>query len=382
MPSSRDLLLLKGAVLPRKRALLCLREWEKGAGFVAVEPEVRALLSHLFPVMEGLPKRSILRTPIQKAYEANWFRNQIVLKDLEFISKILKKAEMSFLVLKGAALLRSTYRDIGVRAVGDIDILIPREKMPRALSHFGKIGYRPATYRAAKVQLHLQYDKAENLFHPTRTPLDIHFYLSRALKDDLLNDAIWKTAKTHHLDPTFQFFHLVAHNLFGQAKELHWILDSVQYFKKYRSQIDWKKIAEWADQRNISWHLSQIFELFRKELGVPVPKQVLRNPSKSIFDSVSYMKTREESTLVETALREIHQYALLPQKERDRHSFFDFITGYHISRKAAVIDMTDYVRRKMFGAIGKLPTSGQNFAKTLGYVKSLGKRISSLHFPH
>ncbi len=55
-------------------------------------------------------------------------RNQRNLKELDNLSHMFAQAEIPMVVLKGICFMLTIYPDIGLRPMGDMDILVPRPK--------------------------------------------------------------------------------------------------------------------------------------------------------------------------------------------------------------------------------------------------------------
>tara|TARA_B100000989_G_scaffold68850_1_gene47986 strand:+ start:5629 stop:6630 length:1002 start_codon:yes stop_codon:yes gene_type:complete len=81
---------------------------------------------------------------IQKIYNLNKQRNTQIKDELIIVNSILKKKEIQFVFLKGCAmLLRNSYEDIGIRMIGDIDILVDDKDYQECIEIFTRENYRP-----------------------------------------------------------------------------------------------------------------------------------------------------------------------------------------------------------------------------------------------
>ena len=70
---------------------------------------------------------------LEEIYNQNYNRNKELVKEVNEISHLLKTHNINHVFLKGSALVSSIYKQsIGVRMVGDIDILIAKDQIFRA----------------------------------------------------------------------------------------------------------------------------------------------------------------------------------------------------------------------------------------------------------
>ncbi len=92
-------------------------------------------------ILELLPDE--LAPTLQSLYELNRERNEQILQQIDEITKILNKANIQPVFLKGTAnLLDGLYSDVGERMIGDIDFLVREEDYLKAAELVQGIGYR------------------------------------------------------------------------------------------------------------------------------------------------------------------------------------------------------------------------------------------------
>ena len=79
---------------------------------------------------------------LKEIYTINLSRNKILLKELNFISKIFLNHKINHVFLKGSALLiKNYYEDLGERMVGDIDILVDEKDYIKSVNLMKENGY-------------------------------------------------------------------------------------------------------------------------------------------------------------------------------------------------------------------------------------------------
>src|SRR3989304_7122244 len=80
--------------------------------------------SHLIP-------REVM-AQLRTAYHGNLARNMYLYAELKRILETFSNKGVKVIVLKGAALAKTVYGDIGLRPMSDIDLLVKREDLPHA----------------------------------------------------------------------------------------------------------------------------------------------------------------------------------------------------------------------------------------------------------
>ena len=80
---------------------------------------------------------------LEEIYIQNYNRNTELVKEVDEISHLLKSNDIDHVFLKGAALVSSIYKEsIGIRMIGDIDILISNNQLLKAKALLKLIGYK------------------------------------------------------------------------------------------------------------------------------------------------------------------------------------------------------------------------------------------------
>lgn len=122
------------------------------------------------PRMKGIHRRT-------------WYLNQQRLDEVARLVAALDAEGIPMLVLKGAALAPLYYGDVGLRPMGDIDLLVPRSRWAQTLGFLAQRGWHPRLYPSADV---FGLGQAEPLDHPTRPMLDLHWLVGWEfrLRDD------------------------------------------------------------------------------------------------------------------------------------------------------------------------------------------------------
>lgn len=89
------------------------------------------------------------RDSLRLMYAGTSIRNHIIFKELEMLARVFQKAGIAVVVLKGASLALTVYPDIGLRPMGDLDLLLPKEKLAEAVEIAKSLGYQIAQPEAS-----------------------------------------------------------------------------------------------------------------------------------------------------------------------------------------------------------------------------------------
>ena len=119
---------------------------------------------------------------LEEIYSQNLKRNLELVKEVNEISNTLKSNNIDHVFLKGAALVSSIYKDsLGIRMVGDIDILINNDQILKARSILENHGYKPIFQffpNMSKKHLDRMINK-KNFF-----AVELHYRISNKIKFD------------------------------------------------------------------------------------------------------------------------------------------------------------------------------------------------------
>lgn len=213
---------------------------------------------------------------LKMAYYSNVARNMCMYEELNRILKTFHDRGVGDIVLKGMALANTVYSDIGLRPIGDIDLLVKKEDLPHAEKTMTELGYRfhgdmpPEWYR--ENHQHISY------LHPEKNiPVEIHWHIARKahpsrirITDTDIIEKWWEEAKTIEfsekkalvLCPDDLIIHLSLHflkhrfisqnELFSSKGALIQLCDIFQALKYYRDEIDWVRLKGKAEKYGIA----------------------------------------------------------------------------------------------------------------------------------
>lgn len=222
--------------------------WARTAVRSGVAPLLLATLRHHPVVPEAL------KDALQEYYTWHLRHNTRTLRELARALAILHREGIPTLLLKGAALGIAVYGNVGLRPMGDIDLLVRREDAARALAFLEGLGYA-SSGAETRPGATLAYENEVALRHtakPDLAPVELHWGLldSPHYQSTLDMPWFWVTAQpitfegvsTLILGPEAQLLHLCAHLMLhhaGASGNLLWYHDIAEVLVAYRDALDW-----------------------------------------------------------------------------------------------------------------------------------------------
>ncbi|MDX9956760.1 MAG: nucleotidyltransferase family protein, partial [Anaerolineae bacterium] len=245
-------------------------EWELWARS-AVRAGVAPLLATVLRYHPEVPVAVIAAW--RRYYVWHLRRNSGSLRELARLLRALHDAGISTLLLKGAALGVAVYGNVGLRPMGDIDLLVQREDAARALALLETLDYA-VVGAETRPGATLEYENEVALMH-TRKPelavVELHWGLldSPHYQRTLDMDWFWRTAQplafegasTLMLGPEAQLLHLCAHLMLhhgGASGHLQWYHDIAEVLVAYRDALDWEALLASAAANDLVLPLQRV----------------------------------------------------------------------------------------------------------------------------
>ena len=194
---------------------------------------------------------------------------------------VLRSAGITPVVLKGAGLATTVFREPAERDLGDIDLLLAENEIDRAVSALGGHGYQvpgaeevEAGYREHHFHVRVQ--------RPDGIIVELHWNLTRPIEPFLIDAASVLRESVAVRGPMAMRVPRPEHAL------LHTVLEIVREFDRLTRivdvdrivsaapAIDWRYLEETARKARLLPSLALALELSRNMLGTAVPDEVRR----------------------------------------------------------------------------------------------------------
>lgn len=216
--------------------------------------------------------------------------NAELLVQISRISQSLKEAGIEAVFLKGAAFLQNIYEDIGIRKIGDIDILVRKENVKACHALLISAGYKEEGHDSGR----LHHDKFL-LEKDLRRPIEIHWGLLHTIEEqrktridteELFKDSI-KINRLENpvsiLSPEDSLVYRCIDLVDGHSSSFQCLLD-ISAIIHYRD-FAWDKLL----RKSRDWHadsfIYEALDFARRRSCLPVTLEIMRNlgGSKAFF---------------------------------------------------------------------------------------------------
>lgn len=202
-PTPDQELLLHACLLKGAAAVRAFDLWRARTDIDRLDHGSYRLLPLLYANLRDLGSKDPLTEKLKGVYRRTWYTNQLLFHRAAALIQALEEAGLETLLFKGGALIPLHYKDLGLRPMGDFDVLVPTERATEAATVLQRNGWRPRllfeTQRLSRdcagfvsgsgqeVDLHWHlleeccYEGADQPFWDNAVPLSLNGIPTRAL---------------------------------------------------------------------------------------------------------------------------------------------------------------------------------------------------------
>jgi hypothetical protein len=224
-----------------------------------------------------------VRQTLWEDYLRNQARNTRIYHELALVLQRFRRENIPVIVLKGAYLAEAVYRDVAVRPMVDVDLLIRKADLDRGEAALRKGGYRSDAQSRPfweAEQYHFVYGQPA-----LGLVIELHWHLLEPVRAAAIDiDQLWNRAQgvriagvdTLTLSPEDQVSYLGLHLLKHQFDaSLVAFCDVAELLRQSGEQLQWDRIRQRARDWQMQKALYLALWLARYWLGAPVPDEVL-----------------------------------------------------------------------------------------------------------
>lgn len=285
--------LLKAALFPPDEALRHWAAWKRLRALPDDLPADDERLPQLFDPLDldsqrllPLVYRNLERTAdplvrsLRGVYRYTWMANQRHLLQLKAVVGVLDEAGIPTMMLKGIPLSLAHYRDLGVRHMGDLDVLVPTEHAEAACHLLEGPPLRLTTTDYDRRYRHLLH--AAHYHNRQGVDVDLHWNLLVQHNYPGADAAFWAASTPYPLEdgptslilsPTHQLYHNLVHGYqWGETSAIRWVADSHVIYANH--PVDWDALLAVAAQQRMVVPVRHGLELLRREFRLTIPPEV------------------------------------------------------------------------------------------------------------
>jgi hypothetical protein len=251
-PTAEETLALQASLLDQDAAIEAWRKLSKifgpeEAGIAWIAPLLMHNLARLLPEDPWVKEHPHFLTLSHLKARATTESAQATLRFLE-------DAGIPTLALKGLALGATVYPSPGLRTVSDLDILVPRKDLFRALDAFKARGLRSGSGEP-RTEGDLRANHAHAFYPPKRHELtiDLHWHVLSSARGDDDDTSFWSgavplkvgSASTRMLCAEDQLLHALVHGVrWTRMPHVRWVADAVMILRKAGDSFDAERFLE------------------------------------------------------------------------------------------------------------------------------------------
>lgn len=283
-PSAAQELLLRAVLIPDERALDAWRRVRSRIEVATLDGSTLALLPMLRKNLLALGVEDELLGLFKGVHRYSWARNQMLLAPMMGVVQALERAGIDTLLLKGAAFVADRRLDAGMRAMNDIDVLVPRASTRAAIDVLLAAGLVPvggvppwyvAEYAPRFVPSHGFRDALDH-------QLDLHWHVLHASCQPEADDDFWAAAapiellgvNTRALCPADELLLVILHGLRWNAIPTYrWVVDAALLCGGALGPVDYERLVEQARKRRVTVALRAGLDYLRRVVAAPVPER-------------------------------------------------------------------------------------------------------------
>lgn len=221
-----------------------------------------------------------VKEQIAQHYKQNTFKMLQLSGEMSFINKLFSEHHIQTIFLKGPFLAKELYGDLSLRTSGDVDFIIPVERLQEAEKLLEEHGYEKDDYIETVLNDWCWRHHHVTYFHSQkRIKVEIHWRLHPGPGKETSFQELW-SRKRENKDSQIPFYCLGSEDLFhflsvhgarhGWSR-LRW-LDDMQQLLKH--SLDWELIYS-LYKRNHQLHIvGQVLLLTSQLLGAKTPQKM------------------------------------------------------------------------------------------------------------
>ncbi|WP_157220256.1 nucleotidyltransferase family protein [Flavisphingomonas formosensis] len=278
-PAPDDALLLRAAFAPAGEFAIRFADWARAVDG-APPRNAYTLLQLLAPRIGENDDHDALAVLCRRQYRLVWAKTRLLERRHAAILDRFAGSGIACLVLKGPALQPLYYADPGLRAMGDLDLLVQPSQFCEALAWFLARGWRSDQFARPR-RFDIRFGRAVSLVNTAGDLIDLHvhafhqqaawaaapgLFWAHAQPLAIAGAATATLCAEHHL------IHQIEHAIADQARNSRWIADGMMLIRSGR--IDWGRLIDHAETLGLAGLVSEGLQVLHA-FGAEIPDAAL-----------------------------------------------------------------------------------------------------------
>jgi len=275
-PTPAEELLLRAALDSPPKAVEAWKAWSTEERLLSIEIGSQRLLPAVYRNLSAQLVDDDRLEILAGAYRRVRDRNQFLFDAAAKLIDHLTATGVPVLVIKGAALCTLHYRDIGARAMDDVDVLVRPEHARLAMAALERAGWRPAVTPVPRDILSVR--PSWHYVNPDGGAVDLHwrvFERSRSSEDDLWDAAApldLAGSRTQALAPVDELLLTCTHGVaWNRISPIRWVLDAATIVHGFDGSLDWDRSFGVAQRHGLGYSASELLAYLQREFVPEIP---------------------------------------------------------------------------------------------------------------
>jgi hypothetical protein len=286
LPSSEQRLLVTIILGDQDEAVWAWDAWKAATDFNSIDPGSLRLMPMVYTRLRKCGLDDELLGKCRGIYRAYWYKDNLLIhRAVEIIQK-LSDADIPVILHKGIALCVSYYKEIGLRPVNDVDLLLKAGDVLRAARILTDLGYQPIPPRFKEIHEGLLYIRhSRNFVNRDGMDIDLNWHALKECCGPHDDDDFWRDSVSAELDglqlrvlhPADLFLTIVIHGLkWDTVPPFRWIIDAHTILQHHKNNFDWNRVLMQAEKLQLCLRLKHAVGVLRDIARVEIPDDVAR----------------------------------------------------------------------------------------------------------
>jgi hypothetical protein len=286
LPSTEQQLLITIILGDKDEALSAWAAWTAATNFDSLDPGSLRMMPMVYTTLHayGLDDERI--TKCRGIYKAYWYKDHLLIHRAADVIRKLSDAGIPVILHKGIALCVSYYKEIGLRPVNDVDLLLKPGDVLRAARILQDMGYRSIPPRFK--ELHegiLSIRHSRNFCSRDGMDIDLNWHALKECCGEHDDDEFWRDSVPAELDgvqlrvlhPADLFLTSVIHGLkWDTIPPFRWIVDAHTILQYHRNNFDWDRVIMHVGKHQLCLRLKHAAKVLRDIGRIRIPDDVVQ----------------------------------------------------------------------------------------------------------
>lgn len=281
-PTPLQELLLRAALLDGEPAFQAWLDWYGENGLERLDHGSFRLLPLLYWNLRRQAVQHPMMGILKGIHRRAWVENRLLSRRLAPVLETIHSAGIPTLLLKGSALGRLHYADIGLRPMNDLDVMVPEERTLETISLLEDHGWRQTTTENFRMrQSDFSFRHSLQFVNTEGLEMDLHWHALYLACFRGADESFWKDSvpmefegiPTRALCPTDQLIHACAHGLmWSDVPTIRWAADAFAVMRS--SEIDWQRLTSLTHELRLALPVKEGIRYLADSLDAKVPAAV------------------------------------------------------------------------------------------------------------